>query len=123
MVEALRDVARHLEVLLLVLADGHEIGVVEQDVGRHQHRIGEQPVIGRDALRDLVLVGVARARAGPSASRVESSQASSLTSGTSDWRNRIARAGIEAAGQVVERHAARERAPLAGVCAREVIEW
>ena len=34
------DVARQLEVLLLVLADRHVRGLVDQDVGRHQRRIG-----------------------------------------------------------------------------------
>ena len=34
------DVARQLEMLLLVLADRHVRGLVDQDVGRHQRRIG-----------------------------------------------------------------------------------
>ena len=38
-----RDVAGQLDMLLLVLADRHVGGAVEQDVGRLQHRIGEQP--------------------------------------------------------------------------------
>ena len=38
-VEALGDVAGQLEVLRLVLADGHDAGLVEQDVGGHQHGI------------------------------------------------------------------------------------
>jgi len=38
-VELLRDVARQFEVLLLVFADRHMGGAIEQDVGRHQHRI------------------------------------------------------------------------------------
>ena len=42
-VELLRDVAGELEMLLLVLADRHVRCPVEQDVGGHQHRIGEQP--------------------------------------------------------------------------------
>ena len=52
-VEALGDVAGELEVLALVVADRHEIGLVEQDVARHQHRVREQP--GRD---ELVPVGL-----------------------------------------------------------------
>ena len=31
-----------LDVLLLVVAHGHHVDVVEQDVRRHQHRIGEK---------------------------------------------------------------------------------
>ena len=42
-VEFLRDVARQLEVLLLVLADRHVGGAIDQNVGRHQrsdrHRV------------------------------------------------------------------------------------
>ena len=38
-VELLRDVARQFEMLLLVLADRHMGGAIDQDVGRHQHRI------------------------------------------------------------------------------------
>ena len=57
LVEAQRDVARQLDVLLLVLTHRHLVGVVEEDVGGLQHRIGEEA--GRDALLllrlDLVL--------------------------------------------------------------------
>ena len=42
-VELLRDVARQLEMLLLVLADRHVGGAIDQDVGRHQGRIGVEP--------------------------------------------------------------------------------
>ena len=35
-VEPLREVAGQLEVLALVLADRHAVGLVEQDVGRLQ---------------------------------------------------------------------------------------
>ena len=44
----LGDVARQLKVLLLVFAHGHQISVVEEDVGRHQHRVIQQ------AHRDLI---------------------------------------------------------------------
>src|SRR5262249_56517145 len=39
-VELLREVARELQVLLLVLADGYMRGTVNEDVGGHQGRIG-----------------------------------------------------------------------------------
>ena len=42
-VELLRDVARQLEMLLLVVADGNVSGEIEQDVGRHQHGIIIEP--------------------------------------------------------------------------------
>ena len=42
-VEADRDVAGDLDVLALVVADRHLVGVVQQDVGGLQRRVGEQP--------------------------------------------------------------------------------
>lgn len=42
LVEAVREVAGQLQVLALVLADGDLVGLVQQDVGDHQHRVGEQ---------------------------------------------------------------------------------
>ena len=45
-VEPLGEVAGELEVLALVLADGHEVRAVEQDVGGLEHRVGEQPDAG-----------------------------------------------------------------------------
>ena len=41
-VEPLGQVPGQLQVLALVLADGHLVGLVEQDVGRLQDRVGEQ---------------------------------------------------------------------------------
>ena len=41
-VEPDRDVAGELDVLALVVADGDLLGVVQQDVGGHQHRVVEQ---------------------------------------------------------------------------------
>ena len=42
LVETLRDVAGQLDVLALVVADRYLLGVVQQDVGRHQDGIVEQ---------------------------------------------------------------------------------
>ena len=50
-VEPLGQVARQLDVLLLVVAHRHDVGLVQQDVGRHQHRVGEQPDRGRRPAR------------------------------------------------------------------------
>ncbi len=47
-VEAARHVAHQLQVLALVLADGHLAGAVGEHVGGLQHRVEEQP--GRDQL-------------------------------------------------------------------------
>ncbi len=58
LVELHREVAGHLDVLLLVLPHRHRVGLVEEDVGRHQYRVGEEAVRGGDPLRHLVLVAV-----------------------------------------------------------------
>ena len=42
MVEARRHVARHLDVLDLVTAHGHFVGLEHQNVGPHEHRVHEQ---------------------------------------------------------------------------------
>ena len=46
-------------MLLLVLAHWDYLGVVQENVGGHEHRVGEQARIGRDAPGQLVLVAVA----------------------------------------------------------------
>ena len=38
------------QVLLLVLADGDDVGVIKQDVGRLEHGVGEEAVLGGEAL-------------------------------------------------------------------------
>ncbi|MPM34715.1 hypothetical protein SDC9_81302 [bioreactor metagenome] len=53
-VEAGRDVARHFDMLNLVAPHGHLVGVEDQDVGGHQHRIHEQ------ACRHAVIAVAAR---------------------------------------------------------------
>ena len=54
-VEADGQVPGELEVLALVVAHRDPLGVVEQDVGRHEHGIGEQPGPHRLLLAALVL--------------------------------------------------------------------
>ena len=55
-VEVAGHVARHLQVLHLILADGHDVRAVDEDVGGHQDGVGEQADAGGDALVELVLV-------------------------------------------------------------------
>ena len=43
LVEALGDVARKLDVLALVVADGDDVGAVEEDVRGHEDRVVEKP--------------------------------------------------------------------------------
>jgi hypothetical protein len=47
---------RHLDVLLLVLADRHERASTDEDVGRHEHRMVEEPHLGLEAFDDFVFV-------------------------------------------------------------------
>ena len=58
MIEPNGDVARELEVLFLVLPDRHHVGVVEQDVGGHQHRVVEGSGIWRLSSGERVFVGM-----------------------------------------------------------------
>jgi hypothetical protein len=48
-------VARQLEVLTLVVADRHPVGLVEEDVAGHQHGVREEPRRDELALVGLVL--------------------------------------------------------------------
>ena len=121
-VEVGRDVARHLEVLLLVLADRHDVRVELQDVGRHQHRVGEEPVIGLHALRDLVLVGVrALEQAHRRHRREQPRELARLGQVRLAVEHRALR--VEPAREVVERHLAHEAPALARASRTLVIEW
>jgi hypothetical protein len=51
MIETLGQIPAQLEVLALVVAHRHGIGVVEHDVGRHQNRIHEQARVDRGLAR------------------------------------------------------------------------
>ena len=55
-IEALGDVAGQFQVLRLVLAHRHDAGLVEQDVGRHQHGVLQQAVADGFLLGGLGLV-------------------------------------------------------------------
>ena len=60
-VEPARDLAGHLDVRDLILADGHVPGAVNEDVGRLQQRVPEKAVRGEIAfLQLLLLILVAR---------------------------------------------------------------
>ena len=94
-IEFLRNVAGDFEMLLLVLAHGNEVRIVEQDISGHEDRISEKAVVARvGALRNLAPCSYMRPlEAAPSGVTTESSQASSCTWGTSLWRKRIVRVG------------------------------
>ena len=57
-VEFRGDIACDFKMLSLVLSDGHEIGLVEQDVGGHQNGVGEEGMGRFFSVGELVFVGV-----------------------------------------------------------------
>jgi hypothetical protein len=46
-IEPLGDVASELEMLGLVVTHGHDSRLIKQNIGRHQHRILQQPIADR----------------------------------------------------------------------------
>ena len=54
-VEAARHLARQLDMRRLVLADGHILRLVQQNVGRHQQRIAEKAVGGQILAGQILL--------------------------------------------------------------------
>ncbi len=53
------EVSGDFEVLLLVFADGNDVGVVEKDIGGHEGGVGKEGVVGGDAFGNFVFIGVA----------------------------------------------------------------
>ena len=102
------EVASDFHVLLLVAADGDDVAVVEEDVGRHKHRVGEEAVGGRfaSAAREVVFVGVAvfqhrhRRQAGEKPGQLGHQRHVTLAEEHGLRR-------VESAGEKVERHAQR----------------
>ena len=90
-------------MLALVVADGHLVGVVEEDVGGHERRVGEQaaghePAAALSALSDLSLNWVMR-RSSPIEAVHSMSQASSLCSCTWLCTNSVDTVGSRPDGQ------------------------
>ena len=79
-VEADRDVAHQLEVLALVVADRHLVGAVGEHVGRHQHRVEEQPGGDQLALGGRLLLELVHAVEVAVGGDAPSSQVSSVCS-------------------------------------------
>ena len=50
--------ARHLDVRHLILTHRYDVGVVEQNIGRHEHRVGKEPGICLQPFCHFVFVGV-----------------------------------------------------------------
>ena len=103
-VEPLRQVAGQLEVLALVLADRHLVGLVQQDVGGLQDRVGEQPDARRCPRRPRRLVLELRHPAG----LAEAGEAA-------EHPGQLRRARARGSGRTASR--ARGRRPAASSCA------
>ena len=116
-VEAAGQVAADFDVLHLVVADRHGVAVVGQDVGRLQHGIREQAGVGGEALRLLVLVGVAALQqAHRRAGHQQPAQLAHLGHvGLHEQRRLV---GIEAEGQQIERDVERPLPQLRRVADR-----
>ena len=102
-------VPRHLEMLLLIAANGDDVRIVKQDIRGHQHGIGEKSEIRRDAFGSLVFVAV---RALEQAHRRQRSnepiQFADFREITLTPKNGFFR--VESAGEPVERDVLREAA-------------
>ena len=102
-VERAHDLARQLEVGGLVLADRHERRLVDDDVGRLQDRVGEQPVVDVVGLVGLLLL-VRRRALEPADRRDRAQQPGELgVLGPVALDEQRAALGIEAEGQQARR--------------------
>jgi hypothetical protein len=98
-------VARHLDVLHLVLAHRDDVRAVDEDVRRHQHRVGEQADARGEAAGELVLVRVGplqQAHAGHGGQ--DPRQLGHLRHVRLAEEDRLVR--VEAEGQVIQGHVA-----------------
>ena len=117
MIEAAGQVAGDLDVLYLVLAHGHDVGVVDEDVGRHEDGIGKQSGVGPNAPGLLVLVGDAALQEAHrcAAEQYPSELAHFRHVGLEKERGPV---GIEAQGQQVEGRIADVTPQLLGIADR-----
>ncbi len=112
MIEAARDLARHLHVRHLVLAHRHEAPAIEQDVGALQQRVAEEAVGGEVLFLELLLlILVGRHALEPAERRDHRQQQMQLgVLGHVRLDEQRRDAGIEAGGQPVDQHLV-DRAP------------
>ena len=59
MIEPHANIPSNFQVLFLILAHRHNFSLIEQDVSRHQYRIGKQAMAWGNPLGYLVLIRVA----------------------------------------------------------------
>ena len=117
-VELLRDVARQLQMLLLVVAHGHVGCLVEENVGRHQIGIDVEPDRGVLAVLARLFLELGHA--------VEPAQARHAVEDPGQLRmgrnlalvENDGTLGIDARGQERRRHLARLRLQLLGILPR-----
>ena len=101
-------------MLFLVTPDGDDVGIVNQNIRRHQDRIGEQAVIGGKAAGDLVLVtGAALQQAHGRDGGQHPRQFRDFRHVGLAEQQRLAR--VQAAGQEIQRHVQCSAASFGGV--------
>ena len=96
------DVAGHFQMLFLILADGHDVAVVDEDVGGHQHWVGEKTGAGDETAGGFVFEGMSIFQ------HRDRSDAAEQPRQFGDFRNvALAKKGrssrVQAAGEKVER--------------------
>ena len=104
-VEPDRDVARQLDVLALVVADGDLVGVVEEDVGGHQHRVVEEADARPNSWPSDFSLNCVIRRSSPNDAMQLRIHVSSEWARTWLWTNSRRAVGIEAGGHQQHRHA------------------
>ena len=111
------EIAGDFKVLFLVITDGYDVGIVEQNVRRHERGISEKRVIGRDALGYFVFIRVATFEKSHGTDRRENpSQFVDLRDRALLEKDAFRR--IETAGEKIDRHAADVFAELGGIVGR-----
>jgi hypothetical protein len=105
-VEAARELAHELDVRHLILADGHHVGAVDEDVRRLHHRVSQEAVVRQIAVGKLLLGVLVRRDALQPADRRDHAEqsASSACSGTRDWMKDRRAVGVDPGGEPVDEH-------------------
>ena len=108
------DVAGDFDVLLLVAADRDEVGIVNQDIGRHEDRVGEDAVVWGKAAGQFFLVTVASFE---QAHRGDGGEhpGQFCDGGHVGLAEQEGRGGVQSAGQEIERNVQSVLAALGGV--------
>ena len=109
-----RDVAGDFQVLFLIAPNGDRIGIINQNVRRHQHRISKEAMVRGNPFGDFIFVtGAALQQAHRSNRRQHPGQLRHFRHIRLAKENRLLR--IQPAGQEIQRHIQRIGAALLGI--------